>query len=193
MHGEFMPDHEHEYKTTLTENAFYPDHANPRAESATFRHMKHDEKALRTRCCISGQPVDVEYHHIFCEWAWSDAVDWHVVHGIALGIITHLPVLDLITDQPTDELYPVEQSLVWMMIQITKARGFDWAAFDPNKPETFVDSWQNMLPLHKKFHRGKQHGAHETTAPIWGFQMFPRRPGFIFSPDEMNALHGKAA
>jgi len=182
---------EHEYKSTLQEDVFYPDHVNPRAESSTFRHMKHDEKALGTRCCISGQAVDVEYHHIFCEWAWSDGVDWHAVHGVALGIITHLPVIDLETDQPTTELYPVEQSLLYMMIQISKARGFDWSTFDPEKPETFVDSWSNMLPLHKKFHRGKQHGAHEETAPIWGFQMFPRKPGFVYSPDELRALHTK--
>jgi len=180
---------EHEYKSTLNEDVYYPDHPSPRTESATFRHMKHDEKALGTRCCISGQSVDVEYHHIFCEWAWADGVDWHVVHGVALGIITHLPVIDLTTDQPTGDLYPVEESLLYMMIQISKARGFDWTAFDPEKPETFVDSWPNMLPLHKKFHRGKQHGAHEETAPIWGFQMFPRKPGFVYSPDELKSLH----
>lgn len=181
------PPNEHHVTASHTDDEFYPDHPNPRAESGTFRHMKHDEKALGTRCCISGQAIDVEYHHVFCEWAWSDAVDWHRVHGIALGIITHLPVLDLVTDQPTNELYPVEQSLIWMVVQITKARGFDWVAFDPEKPETFVDAWANMLPLHKKFHRGVDHGAHEKTAPVWGFQMFPRKAGFVFSPDEMKA------
>lgn len=187
------PKNEHRVTASHTDDEFYPDHPNPRAESGVFRHMKQSEKALGTRCCISGQSADVEYHHVFCEWAWSDAVDWHQVHGIALGIITHLPVLDLVTDQPTNELYPVEQSLIWMVVRITKARGFDWVNFDPEKPETFVDSWQNMLPLHKKFHRGVDHGAHEKTAPVWGFQMFPRKAGFVFSPDELKAAHVKAA
>lgn len=184
---------EHAFKSTLHESVFYPNHPSPRTESSTFRHMKKDEKSHETRCCISGQLTDIEYHHIFCEWAWSDGVDWHVVHGIALGLITHLPVLDLVTDQPTDELYPVEQSLIWMIIQISKARGFDWVKFDPENPETFVDSWPNMLPLNKKFHRGPQHGAHENSAPVWGFQAFPRKKGFVYSPDELEALHGKVA
>lgn len=180
---------EHEYKHSLEEDVFYPNHANPRGESATFRAMKKAENAKGVHCCISGQTVDIEEHHVFCEWAWADGVDWHTVKGVAIGQIRRLPVLDLETDQPTSETYPVESSLLWMMIQITKARGFDWTSFDPEKPEVFVDSWPNMIPLHKKFHRGPQHGAHAETAPIWGFQMFPRKAGFVYSPDELKALH----
>lgn len=181
----------HEYKHSITDDVYYPDHPNPRGESPTFRAMKENENAQGVHCAISGQKADVEEHHVFCEWAWADAIDWSIVKAVAIGIIVKLPVLDLETDQPTSETYPVESSLLWMVIQITKARGFDWATFDPLKPETFVDSWANMLPLHKKFHRAPQHGAHAETAPIWGFQMFPRKPCFVYSPDELVALHSK--
>jgi hypothetical protein len=59
----------------------------------------------------------------------------------------------------------LEQSAIWIICKITEARGFDWQAFDPVKPETFVDSPQNMLPLHMKFHRSPTHGIHHRSFP----------------------------
>jgi hypothetical protein len=72
-----------------------------------------------------------------------------------------------------------------MICKIAEARGFDWRAFDPAKPETFVDSPQNMLPLHMKFHRSTTHGIHHRSFPTFVFQGYPRKAGFIFSPDEI--------
>lgn len=174
---------EHEHHDAVEEVEFYPDHP-PRTESATFRRTKAAGHAAKLPCAISGQVVGAEYHHLFCEWAFSGAVDWQKVKDIATGIVTVLPVLDLETDQPTDATFDAKHSLVWMICKLAEARGFDWQAFDPAKPELFVDSMENMLVLHAKFHRHKNHGIHERTFPTWIFQAFPRVPGFIFTPDE---------
>jgi hypothetical protein len=187
-----VPAHEHEHHDVLTEEEFYPDHP-PRTESHTFRETKRAGHAKRLPCAISGHTEGTEYHHLFCEWAFSGGVDWQSVKDIATGIKTVLPVLDLETDQPTDETFPAELSLVWMICKLAELRGFDWHAFDPTKPELFVDSMENMLVLHQKFHRGKQHGMHDRTFPTWIFQAFPRVSGFVFTPDELEAQHRAAA
>jgi len=175
--------HEHLVKETIVEVEYFPDHP-PRVETSTFRATKRKGKALDLRCAVSGQPGP-EYHHVFCEEADLMGVDWHVVKGVALGDIKELPVLDPVTDQPTDEKFPAEQSLVWAICKIAELRGFDWSAFSPDKPETFVDSLQNMLPLSEKFHRSSTHGIHHRTFPTFVFQGLPRVDGFIFSPDEV--------
>lgn len=176
--------HEHLAKATEVEVEYYPDHAAPRGESSTFRHTKAEGHKDGLRCAISGQPHP-EYHHVFCEWADSDAVDWVTVKGVATGEITELPVLDPHTDQPTGETFPAVQSVLWMICKLAELRGFDWAAFDPAKPETFVDSMQNMLPIDAKFHRSPTHGIHHRTLPTWIYQAYPRKNGFVFTPDEL--------
>lgn len=171
-------------KSTIIEDEYFPDHP-PRTESAIFRHTKAEGHKAGLRCAISGHQDGVEYHHVFCEWADADAVCWHTVKGIATGEVTELPILDLSTDQPTEKMAPVEGFLIYSIIKITEARGFDWRAFDPDKPEQFIDSPQNMLVLHEKFHRAKDHGIHMRTGPTFMFQAFPRKDGFVFTPDEM--------
>jgi hypothetical protein len=178
------PLHEHEKRDTITEDVFYPDHEHPRTESATFRQTKAAGHAQKLPCAISGHVDGVEYHHLFCEWAFADAVDWHLVKAIAVGEVTELPVLDLVTDRPTGDSYSANQSLIWAICQIATQRGFDWKSFDPAKPELFVDSMANMLVIHEKFHRKKDHGIHVMSFPEWVFQAFPRVNGFVFTPDE---------
>ena len=61
---------------------------------------------------------------------------------------------------------------------------FDWASFDPTKPETFIDSEYNAnLVLCKRHHVGKDHGIHLLTYPTWIYQL-TKRAAEIFSPDE---------
>ena len=188
------PGKEHEYKASLEEDVFYPDHA-PRTESATFRHTKAHGKAAGDVCAISGHTDGLEYHHVFCEAAFTNAVDWQLVKDIALGKVTTVPLLDLETDEPLldaagkPRTYPIERSAIGLIVGLTKMRGFDWEAFDPAHPETFVDSPANMLTLNAKFHRAKSHGIHELSLPLWIFQAFPRVPGFVFSRDELEARH----
>lgn len=176
--------HEHEHKDSYRVAVFYPDHA-PRHESNVFRQTKEQGHAKQLPCAISGQTEGVEYHHLFCEWAFSDAVDWATVKQVALGKVTRLPVLDLQTHQPTDRTYPVEHSLLYSLCKLAELRGFDWQQFNPDKPETFVDSMANMLVLHSKFHRQQNHGIHEMTFPEWLFQAMPRRADFVFTEDEL--------
>jgi hypothetical protein len=64
-------------------------------------------------------------------------------------------------------------------------QGFDWQAFDPSKPETFIDSPQNMLPVVEKFHRSSTHGIHHRSMPTYMVQAWPRVKNFIFTPDEI--------
>lgn len=174
---------EHLKHDTLTEQVFYPDHP-PRTESPTFLHTKHAGHAAKLPCAISGHPEGTEYHHFFVEWAFADAVDWEIVKGVAIGQITRLPVLDPHTDQPTGETFPAEQSLIFIITKLATARGFDWQAFDPARPELFVDSMANMLVLHSKFHRLEGHAIHGMSFPEWIFQAWPRKAGFVFTPDE---------
>lgn len=181
--------HEHLVRATDVEIEYYPDHP-PRTESATFRHTKAMGHKASLRCAISGQP-NPEYHHLWCEWADADAVDWVTVKAIAVGEITEIPVLDPTTDQPTGETFPAEQSAIWMICRITALRGFDWQTFDPCVPETFIDSPQNMLPLSAKFHRSSTHGIHHRSFPTFVFQGYPRQAGFVFSADEITTKEQK--
>jgi hypothetical protein len=178
-----VPAGEHLMKEAEVEVEYYPAH-EPRAESETFRHTKEAGHEAALRCAISGQPAP-EYHHLWIEWADADAVDWTIVKAIATGEITEVPVLDPVTDQPTGETFPAEQSAIWMICQLAAARGFDWQAFDPSKPETFIDSPHNMLPLSEKFHRSSTHGIHHRSFPTFVFQSYPRKAGFVFTPDEI--------
>ena len=62
--------------------------------------------------------------------------------------------------------------------------GFDWATFDPAKPEMFIDSTFNAnRVLCKKHHTGKDHGIHMMPLPTWQMQKY-KRADFVFSPDE---------
>lgn len=186
------PSNEHEFRASIQEDVFYPDHA-PRVETATFRATKAGGHARGDVCAISGHPDDIEYHHLFCEAAFTDAVDWSVMRGIGTGEITHLPMIDLDTGMPIHEVtVPVSELLIGMIVAITKWRGFDWATFDPAHPETFVDSRANMLPLNVKLHRHAGHGIHHLSLPIWIFQAFPRVPGFVYSTDELANRHQAA-
>jgi len=185
------PQGEHEFKETLTDDVFYPDHT--RVDTPTFTRTKREGKKNGDVCAISGQTEGIEYHHVFCEDAFTDAVDWVLVKKVAIGEVKELPVLDPKTSLPTGATYPVSKSLLGMVLAITIARGFDWHAFDPAKPETFVDSAANMLVLHERYHRAADVGIHHHTLPIWGFQGWPRVPGFIYSPAELAARHGAKA
>jgi hypothetical protein len=179
---------EHLVKETVSEDFYYPDH-DGRTESLTFERTKREGKKARPRCAMTGQAVDLEWHHAFIEWAFQNAVDWTIVKAIALGTIAELPVLDPITWQPTGEMAPVEGYLIYWIVLFFKWRGFDFEAFDPKNPETLVDSTEAMLILHKHLHREKNHGAHAITGPIFLLQAFPLVEGFVFSPDELAARH----
>jgi hypothetical protein len=181
-----VPKNEHEVRRTLVEDDYYPDH-EPRTESGVFRATKAAGHKAGLRCAISGQPEGVEYHHVFLEWADAAAVDWALVKAIALGQVTQLPVLDLKTDEPTGETFPAEQSLIWAICKLAALRGFDWQAFDPAKPEQFVDGMPNMLVLHERYHRASDHGIHAKTFPTWIFQAWPRVSGFVDTPDEVTS------
>ena len=174
---------EHEKKDSLIEDVFYPDHA-PRTESAEFLNTKRNGHKANLPCMISGRTDAIEYHHIFIEWAFSDAVDWVMVKKIALGEVTELPILDPVTDLPTDKTFHAKDSLIWAICKLAEARGMYWETFDPTKPEMFVDCMANMMVLDEKFHRAQNHGIHMMTFPEWIFQAWPRKAAFIFSPDE---------
>jgi len=181
------PLHEHLVTESASFADYYPDHAAPRTESAVFRQTKAEGHRQQIPCAISGHVDGAEYHHVFCEWAYADAVDWVTVKRIGTGEITRLPVLDLVTHLPlaSGETFDVKASFIWVICKLAELRGFDWHAFDPTRPEMFVDSMQNMLVLNAKFHRLKGHGIHLKPFPVWNFAAFPRVPGFVQSPDEV--------
>ena len=64
---------------------------------------------------------------------------------------------------------------------------FDWGAFDPAHPETFIDSkWNANMVLCKKHHTGPDHGIHRVDQPTFQAQIY-LRDDVPFSPDEVPA------
>ncbi|MPV55838.1 hypothetical protein CFB46_12280 [Burkholderia sp. HI2761] len=173
----------HETRRTLAEDVFYPDH-EPRTESSTFRASKRAMKAAGGYvCAVCGDDQAVESHHRFFEWAFSHAIDWKWIRGVALNQVDTMFSHKLQRTVPIPRQHPV-----WDVIRLTQ--GFDWEAFDPARPETFVDSTYNQLLLCALHHRGKDHGRHEESDPVWSVQAF-LLPGFVYSPDELKQLHAK--
>lgn len=175
---------EHEFKATITEDVFYPDHEQ-RTESPTFRRTKHDMDAHGMQvCAVCGSTEEVQWHHRFIEWAFADAVDFDWIKGVATGKITQM------WSEEAGKMVDIPKlHVVYDMLALT--HDFDWKGFDPSKPEAFVDSGANMWPLCQKHHLGKDHGIHVMSFPIWVVQSCLKR-GFVFSPDEMRAKHGSS-
>ena len=166
-----MTEEEHEVTETLKETVYYPDHP-PRTESEVFRQSKEQAKQEGLVCCVCGAP-NPELHHALVEWAFSGDVDWAEVKEIALG---HRAMVGNV---------PMKQSLLYWLLQIVRLRGFDWAAFDPAHPETFVDSLAHMAPLCAEHHRASERGIHMGPFPLWVFQAFPKLQGMHeFSPED---------
>jgi hypothetical protein len=175
-----LPSKEHELKASLKEDVFYPDHPE-RTESPTFRATKRAMKLDDYRCSVCGTSDKIEDHHRFFEWAYSDAIDWVWVKGVATNAI------DTMWSHELQATVPIpKRHLIWDLIRLTQ--DFDWANFDTSKPELFVDSPSNMWPLCEKHHRAGDHGIHSESYPIWNVQAF-LKPGFIYSPDELKARH----
>lgn len=176
------PANEHELKATLSEDVFYPNHP-PRKESPTFRKTKRTMKADGSyTCAVCGATEQIEDHHRFFEWAYSDAIDWDWIKGVATNQI------DTMWSHTLQRIVPIPKChLVWDLIRLTQ--DFDWSNFDTSKPELFVDSPHNMWPLCELHHRAAIHGVHAESYPIWNVQAFLKK-GFIYSPDELKARHG---
>lgn len=181
-----VPQNEHELKATYSVDLFYINEPEPRKPSIYFERMKREADKAGAVCAISGQPHP-QYHHVFCEYAARDQVDWHLVKGIATGSITQMPVLDLKTHQPLPgQFFPARQSMLWKMCKwLEICWDMDWSAFDPDNPVVFVDSVQNMLPLNEKFHIHKNHGMHLMPFPEFLLQVLPSRAGFVLTADEV--------
>jgi hypothetical protein len=188
------PKNEHELKATYTVDLFYIDEPEPRKPTVVFERMKRAADKDGAVCAISGQPHP-QYHHIFCEYAARDQIKWDVVKGVALGVITQLPVLDLVTDQPIPgQFFDAKKSLLWKLCKWCEVSfDMDWSTFDPTDPTSFVDSIHNMLPLNVKFHILKDHGIHLVPFPEFLLQALPRKDGFILTPDEVAAVESAVA
>lgn len=180
-----VPQGEHEVKSTAIDDGFVFDHV--RTDSPVFSKMEREARAAGTRCARTGHAEGVQYHHRYIEYSLAYMVDWHLVKAIADGTVKELPVLDLATHQPTGEVAPVEGFEVWEIVQTCRlVHGYDWSAFDPDRPETFVDSRANMIPLHERYHIGDR-GEHRHTGPFLGGYRWPRKPGVVYAPNEETA------
>lgn len=176
---------EHELKATYTVDLFYINEPEPRTPTIVFERTKRAADKAGTVCAITGQP-NPQYHHVFCEYAARDEVDWVTVKGVATGTIAQLPVLDPDTLQPVPgQFWDAKKSLLFKLCKwLEVCFDMDWQAFDPTKPDDFVDSIHNMLPLHVKFHIIKNHGIHLVPFPEFVLQVLPKIGGFILTPDE---------
>lgn len=66
---------------------------------------------------------------------------------------------------------------------------FNWAAFNPARPETFIDSEFNAKRiLCKRHHTGADRGIHMLPYPIWRMQLV-KRDDFVFAPGDKVKAH----
>lgn len=186
-----VPTGERDVKSTITDETF--DVIHTREDSQTFLHTKSVLDKAGVRCCITGLSREeaaefgetIQEHHVGLEYSLQFGVNWEIVKGVATGAITELPVRNPKTHQPIPgKMAPVNVFMFYWFLQWTKVRGFDWSAFDPATPETFVDGLQNMIPLTTNVHIGA-HGVHRHSGPVWLFFMWPRTDGFVYMPDEI--------
>lgn len=108
----------HETRRTLAEDVFYPDH-EPRTESPTFRASKRVMKAAGGYvCAVCGDDQAIESHHRFFEWAFSHAIDWKWIRGVALNQV------DTMFSHKLQRVVPIpRQHPIWDVIKLTQ--GFD--------------------------------------------------------------------
>lgn len=153
--------HTHEEKETLAVDVLLPGH-EPRATTALFERTK---KLLISReggrCYVCGATAQesgqpLEAHHHPIERSLANMIDWAAVQAAARA----------------GALGP-------------HAAAFDWAAFDPADPYTFVDDMTvNGLLLCRQHHTGKDAGIHALPFPLWLAQKFGRE-GYQFTPGEV--------
>ncbi|AOY99908.1 hypothetical protein BKK81_12130 [Cupriavidus sp. USMAHM13] len=151
----------HEEKETLAVDVLLPGH-EPRATTALFERTKKLLIAREGgRCYVCGATAQesgqpLEAHHHPIERSLANMIDWAAVQAAArAGALG------------------------------THAAAFDWAAFDPADPHTFVDDMTvNGLLLCRQHHTGKDAGIHALPFPLWLAQKFGRE-GYQFTPGEV--------
>lgn len=153
----------HQEKETLQVEVNVPEHED-RVTTALFIRTR---KALieRDKCCyVSGmteeeckaQGGSLEAHHHPIERCLAHLVDWP-------GFITEA------------------KAGKWGL----GPQAFDWDAFDPKNPYTFVDDMlHNGMLLAKRFHTGKDEGIHCMPYPLWIAQKYAVE-GYKFSDVEV--------
>jgi hypothetical protein len=164
----------HEERETLTVDVEIPGHA---ARTTTPLFTK-SRKALLEReghwgCFICGMPhspqAPLEAHHYPIERCLAEMMDWSFIKAEALR----------------GELGGTGK-------QRAAAQAFDWIAFDPADPYSFVDNMLvNGLLLCKSHHIGKDEGIHAMPHPLWIAQRYAQE-GYEFSTVEIIHHHDPA-
>ena len=138
----------HTERETLTVDVNIPAHAD-RVTTPLFRRSKAELVAKNPRCWVCGATAEesghpLEAHHIIIERCFAEGrLDWE-------GLMR-----DCIAGEFGKE-----------------AQAFDWSAFDPADPYSFVDSAANLRLLCKAHHTGKDEGIHAMPYPIWIVQRY---------------------
>jgi hypothetical protein len=148
----------HEEKETLSVDVLIPEHAD-RKTTSLFRRSRLDLIERDKVCWIcgdAGKDKPLEAHHFPIERCLAEAVDWELFATLAKA----------------GAFGPGPQS-------------FDWEAFDPADPYSFVDDMlHNGLLLCKAHHTGKDEGIHQMPHALWLIQKVLRE-GCQFSPTEV--------
>ncbi len=152
----------HEEVETLAVEVNIPGH-DPRTTTTLFRESKKKliARAGVGRCHICGATAEesghpLEAHHHPIERSLANMIDWKRVEADCKAGMWGEP-----------------------------AALFDWASFDPAKPETFVDDMTvNGVLLCKEHHTGKDEGIHDMPFPLWIAQRYGQE-GYRFSKVEI--------
>lgn len=159
----------HDEKETLSVEVLLPGQ-DPRgsASSLFVRTRKALIEREGGRCFVcGGQEATVgplEAHHCPIEHSVAIMVDWDLVKRDCLA-----------------------GEFGFSQAQRDAAKAFDWAAFDPADPFSFVDNMMvNGLLLDKAHHIGKDEGIHSMPHPLWLAQRYAKE-GYKFS--EVEIIH----
>jgi hypothetical protein len=151
----------HEQRETLSVDVMLPGH-EPRVTTSLFaRTRKLLEAREGGRCMVCQRTAaeagaPLESHHHPIERSLANLIDWPRFAAAC-------------------------KAGAWG----PHAAAFDWSAFDPADPYTFVDDQTvNGLLLCAQHHRGKDAGIHALPYPLWLAQAYGR-DGYRFTPDEV--------
>lgn len=154
-------------RRTLSETAFYPEHA-PRTASALYAKTHHHlVYELDSPCVVCGvrnstlkTPANrlgskqIETHHALVEWAGQTEINWD----------------KLAADNPT----------LPTLVSIAQAFHAHLLANGELPPDykldatPFVDSTEQMVVLCDVCHRGGSRGVHMITGPVWELSRYER-------------------
>lgn len=108
------------------------------------------------------------------------AIDWSLVKAIATGKCKTISERDPHTGQPrfnddgSARTIPVLRTFIWTICSVMRMADFDWHAFDPAHPETFVADPAASFAMYAAFNRDADADGTRARFPSFAYPAFPQ-------------------